>query len=439
MTLARQLIERCRHPVSQKARDAARRHVLDWAGCVYGAAHEPLAKKLRRSLAGTDGAFPSFGLGPRAYDAALTYSSALGNILEMDDLARSALLHPGPVIVPAALYSGLCSDVSYGEVLDAMVAGYEAATRLGRSLDAFHYARWHPTTTVGMAAAAVAAAQVAKLDAEQSLSAFANALSVSGGLWHMRHHDVTTKQWHSVHAVRTGIAAADAAALGFTGSAEAIEGSQGWHAVLAETPNPDAITAESDWLIHTMSFKPWPACRHCHPVIDATRMARDELDPAAIAALHVETYRDALVFCDRPHPTTSGEARFSLQHCVAVALAGESITPADFEPENLDTATRRDVRNTVTVAEDSGFTAAYPEHFGARITVTARDGSSRQFTVPDAMGDPEWPLEDTALRTKFDMLADWGVGSAEVTHALAEAVLQAPADTPIAEVLRSAP
>lgn len=36
-------------------------------------------------------------------DGRNAYAGAFGNVLEMDDLYRTALVHPAPVVVPAAL------------------------------------------------------------------------------------------------------------------------------------------------------------------------------------------------------------------------------------------------------------------------------------------------------------------------------------------------
>ena len=85
----------------------------------------------------------------------------------------------------------------------------------------------------------------------------------------MRHHDVSTKQWNLLHAVNTGRHAAEMAEMGFTGSSEIIEGPQGWLEVLSENLLPKEMIQDEEWLIHQVSFKPWPACRHCHATIDA--------------------------------------------------------------------------------------------------------------------------------------------------------------------------
>ena len=453
-SLAHRLIEHCNQPVDASLLQRARLHLLDWMGCVYGAAREEQAQILKTALlASVDhhtGDTPSFGLGRLNFDAAFTYSTALGNVLEMDDLARTAIVHAGPVVVPAALYTALQSNSNYADLLLALVRGYEAAIRLGNSLDAYHYQRWHPTSTAGVAGAAIACAAIRKLDSTQQLAALCNALSVSGGLWHTRHGNSMTKQWHSVHTARTGMSAVQSALYGFTAAEDIIEGEQGWHQVLAANPSAEEIVKAADWAILQTSFKPWPACRHCHAAIDAALKLARQLNGALqnVSDIAIDAYKDAQIFCDKVNPGTPAEARFSLQHSVAVALCNGTVQPADFETEALQSAKIVKLRKITTVNNCSRLTANYPAHFGATVTIKLNDGQIIRQEITDAMGDPEWPLDTEQIRGKFDMLCDWGVGDRSFnntgvggnnrTNELAEAVLHAPGDIKMSELLKSA-
>ena len=364
--LLTRLVERCHEPIDAALLDRARRHVLDWAGCVLGAAREPLAVTLRPAVRSTAGHVPSLGAGRGRWDRAMQYATALGNVLEMDDLLRAALVHPGPIVVPTALFLGWRQDATYEQVLSAIVRGYDVAACLGESLDAHHYRFWHPTATVGGAAAAATAAAILMLDADQECHAIANALSVSGGLWHMRHHPVCTKQWHSIHAVQTGIHSAEMARLGFTGSAEIVEGPQGWHEAMTVQPNPEAFDRQRPRALWTVSFKPWPACRHCHPAIDAALVVHQALAGQSFTSVDIETYADALRFCDNAQPTTALAARFSLQHGVAVVLQTGHLSLADFETARRTDPAVRSLRENISVASSAAFDTLYPQHFGAR-------------------------------------------------------------------------
>jgi 2-methylcitrate dehydratase PrpD len=144
----------------------------------------------------------------------------------------------------------------------------------------------------------------------------------------------------------------------------------------------------------------------------------------------VETYGDALRFCDRPEPRTTGEARFSLQHAVAVVLRDGAPGLAAFEEEALPRYA--DLRGKVGVVADAAFSAAYPAHFGARVTVETGAGRGSE-TVADAWGDAENPMAEADVVAKFRRLAAWGgVGDAGT---LEQAVLALPGGGPMTDVM----
>ena len=313
------------------------------------------------------------------------------NLLEMDDVHRTAVLHPGPVIWAASMHH---TPESMDDMMRMAVHGYEAMIAVGATLDAHHYSFWHPTATAGgIGAAAATSAYYAPDDVEGATWAMANAASMAGGLWHMRHDHAMTKQWHVLAAVRTGAEAAWLAMDGITGAAAVLEGPQGLYAATCREPKP--MVLGPGWRIEEVSFKPWAACRHAHPAIDCAL----ELRAAGklTAPFHVETYADALTFCDKPHPTTETEAKFSLQHAVAVIADGRGATPADFTPQAI--AALAPLRAQVTVVEDPAITARYPAHFGARVN---------GLELIDCRGDPERPVTEADIVAKMHMLAQWG-------------------------------
>ncbi len=376
-SLTERLAQHLLRPVDEAVRTGARLHLLDWMGCVAGARNGAVGDAERRMGQ------------PATLRAAL-----LGNVLEMDDVHRAAILHPGPVIWPTVL-----GDAEQGmtAMLDAAVRGYEATIAIGATFDAAHYGYWHNTTTAGVFGAAAATSSLFGSDADTLASALGLAGSVSGGLWQMRHEPVMAKQWHIAHALQTGASAAFHAASGITGPRFILEGPQGLYAATCRAPKP--MVLGDGWRIGEVSFKPWGACRHAHPAIDAALAlrARGTLE----LPVTVETFADALAFCDRPDPTTPHEAKFSLQHAVAVVVARGVPTLADFEPDAI--AALASVRRGVSVRENPAITARYPDHFGA----TVRAGGDHEALI-DTLGDPERPLSRDGVIDKARALFAWG-------------------------------
>ena len=373
-TLIEQIAQHLQRSVDAAMRERARLHLLDWLGCVAGARFSEVGRL-------------DF---PNATDNVLSKAAFLGNVLEMDDVHRAALLHPSPVIWPSVL-GGLNGDDDVW--LDAAVRGYEAMIAVGSMFDAHHYAHFHPTATAGVFGAAAAAASLLDCDAAQTAAALALAGSVMGGVWQTRNEAVMAKQWHIAHAVITGGSAAFFAAQGVTGPRYILEGPQGVFAATCREPKPLVLT--EGWRLGEVSVKPWAACRHTHPAIDAALELRER--GAISGSVTIETYADALTFCDRPNPATVAEAKFSLQHALAIVIVRGAPTPADFEPDAI--AALANIRAQISVTEDPALTAAYPNHFGATVR-TATDS----FTLNDARGDPERPLSREGIIAKAQQL-----------------------------------
>lgn len=422
-SLTGQLAAGLARPVEPADRERAALLVVDWLGCALGALRSPLAGQLASLVQeGPAGPATAIAAGRRAPDEALLVNAALGNVLEMDDVHRAAILHPGPVVVPVALAAAEAVDAPAEAFLDAVVRGYEATIRVGRALGTGHYRHWHPTSTAGAFGAAAAAASVLDLDAEATADALGTAGSRTGGLWQMRHEPVPTKSIHNAEAARSGWLAARLARAGLRGPRQVLEGPQGLFAATAPDADPAAVNAaDPRWLIHDTSLKPWPACRHAHPAIDAMLDAlagAEAADPARIARIEVATYAEALRFCDRQHPGTTLEAKFSLQHALAAIACHGRPRLEHYEPAAIGQGPLRQLRERVSVREDAGCSGRFPAHYGASVTVVFDDGRRIEASRVDAWGDPECPMDPRAVDDKARALAAWGGVSGDLAEEL---------------------
>jgi 2-methylcitrate dehydratase PrpD len=397
-----------RRPVAGRTQVRAAQHVLDWLACAALGRRQPVALGFAAvSQRAAHGNHRTLGLPSRGWWDALQVNAACGNMLEMDDLDRASILHPGPVIVPAAIAVAEQVGATGQQLLQAIVRGYEATIRIGRALGTKHYSFFHNTSTCGTFGAAAAAADLLRLDVERTTSALANAGSRTGGLWQMRHESCETKSLHNVMAAQTGVQAALLAAQGVRGPATLLEGAQGLFAAMSPGASAHEAVAglDRDWLIHEVSFKPWPACRHAHPTIDAALALHDQgLAANEIEAVTVATYKSAIDFCDKARPTSELDAKFSLQHCVAVALIDGAPTLAHFRGEALTRIDISSLRDRVRLVENVQLTQAFPQHYGAQVEVVLRDGRRLSHARADAKGDPEFALSNEAIVEKAVLL-----------------------------------
>ena len=389
-------------------------HLLDWLGCAAHGSTSPQGLVFGRWLE-LQALGPHPTLAGRSSDAAAAaaYHGALGSALEMDDVHRSSILHPGPVVIPAALAAS-GPQTSGAQLLNGIARGYEAMIRVGRALGPSHYRYWHTTSTAGSFGAAAASASIMQLDPDRTAQALAIAGTRSGGLWQVRHEPSMGKAWHTASAAREGLTAAQLASVGMTGPLGVLDGPSGWFAATAPKANVSMVdeTRSTPWL-DDMSIKPWPACRHAHPAMDAFHQAAAGriLKPALIHKVEVFSYADALRFCNQPLPVTEVQARFSIQHALAAWAQWGEPQLAHYQAPALSHPNVQALRQRISVHQDRSLELRYPQHYGARVCIHWRDGTSSQALVHDTYGDPDQPLTDSALRAKARMLmeaAGWG-------------------------------
>jgi len=398
-------------PILQRPSEVADRHramlhLQDWLGNAALGAQSEVGKKLAvlHQLQAAPGDCSVVATGTADVLAAVFFNATLGNILEMDDIHRTSILHPGPVVIPAALAMAQRLNASPDALLDAIIRGYEAVIRIGRSLGPTHYRYWHNTSTAGAFGAAAAACSLLELSTEQWVWALGNAGTRTGGLWQMRFEATDSKQLHNGWAAQTGVQAALAAMAGLAGPARLLEGEQGLFAATAAGGLPEWVCADAEaaWLIHSCSFKPWPSCRHTHPVIDAALKVKAK--PQHITQIKIDTYQDAIRFCDKPHPDSELHAKFSLQHVVAVTLTKGAPALDDFSLASRQDPTYHALRQLTTVHADHTLSAAFPESYQARLTVQLQDGSIEQVLVEDVLGDPANPMSAKEISAKAALL-----------------------------------
>ncbi len=259
---------------------------------------------------------------------------------------------------------------------------------------------------------AMAVAQLAGLDQQQAVWALGNAGTQSAGLWEFLSAGAMSKHLHTARGAQAGLMAARLAKEGFTGPARILEGEKGFFKGLCPDPDPAAVLRdpEAAWQLLQTSIKPWPCCRHTHSTIDAAIALYRDLGGRAPVRIEVGTYQAALDVCDRPDPTEPYGARFSLQHCVAVALTTGKVDPASFEATGRDAA--KDMRSRVTLHADAQVDAAYPDSWGTVVTVETTDGQRLRTSRRDCKGDPGNPVTPAELQDKaLSLMTNAGIAT----------------------------
>ncbi|MFQ5681961.1 MAG: MmgE/PrpD family protein [Candidatus Binatia bacterium] len=405
--------------------EVARVYMLDWLGsALAGLATVPGAKLRDYGRVQPPGQATLVGLElGRSAEVAALVNGGLSHIVEMDDLDNGSVLHPGAVIIPAALAVAEREHCSGKNFLSAVVAGYEVAIRVGEAVGKRHYHYFHNTATCGVFGAAAAVGWLLGLTEAQCVWALGNAGTQAAGLWEFNTDGDMSKHLHAGRAASNGVLAADLARLGFTGARRILEGPRGFFAATA--PGADPGTFSKYWnrqeqvpvfKIGGVSIKPHASCRHTHPAIDAALALRAQLprgdsdapSVSHITQVHVGTYGAALDLCDNPQPRTPYAAKFSLHYCVAAALSRGHVGVTDFTPQAIADPTVCSLLPRICTALEPQLEARYPAEWPAAVSVILGNGDKLNAVVNHPKGDPENPLTPQELTDKFRDLATYG-------------------------------
>lgn len=336
----------------------------------------------------------------------------LTHILEMDDLHRGSITHPGCVVVPAVF--ALANDPkvaaqSAQHCLEAVLHGYEAVARIGQAVGDQHYVIWHNTATCGPFGSTLAAAHMLGLTDTQTVHAFGNAGTQATGFWEFLKTGAMSKHIHAGRGAEAGVVSAELAQHGITGAPTILEGEKAFFKAMCADGDLTKILEkpEGNWHVHQTSIKPWPSCRHTHPAIKISLEAAQQLNQRGLSiediqTVEVETYQAALNLCDRSRPSSIYEAKFSLQHCVA---AGLSLPQVDFSSFDSESRQRLEgLTNRITVKTTDEFENAYPSAWGSRLNIKLHGENVIRVETNTALGDPELPLSQSGLIDKAEML-----------------------------------
>lgn len=348
--------------------------------------------------------FPSLD---RRQTAAL--NSALGHLLELDDLHNSSIAHLGTVTIPAAFSIGQALSKNGPAVIEAIVAGYEVGARIGETVNPASYKFWHTTGIVGSFCSCMAAGKLMGLDGAQMLNALGSAGTQSAGLWEFLNSGAMSKPLHTANAALCGLRAADLAKRGLTGADRILEGKRGLVSALAETFNINALTEGLGVLPYKLSsnsFKPYACCRHAHSGVYCIEKIREEhpLEPQLIVKILDKTYKIAADHVDEPAPATLLAHKFSMQYCIAGMIAYGQLMESEFTTERVASLLVRGLMGKVTVAVDDEFETAYredPSRWPHQVEITMNDGAILTKRVDYPLGDWRNPFDWEMADKKF--------------------------------------
>lgn len=397
--------------IPELARIKAKDAVIDYLGCIMGAAGTAEAAIIDGFVA--EAAAPAEATLVGSWGKSSALYAAMSNayrchILEFDDGAGG--MHTGTTILPAAIAAAEKYGASGKELIRAIVLGIEAACRISIAAGVSQNKYWHSTGTCGVFGAAMASGIIMGLDRDQLVWAMGNAGTMAAGLWQFNLEGAMTKYLHCAKAASDGLLAAMLAKRGYTGARKIIEGEKGFIVSHSKEKNPERFfeTLGSEYMIDMLSIKPFPSCSHTHAAISASLRLKEKYGIKAeeIEKIIITTYKDALVTArNNKKFTTSREAKFSISGGAAAALLRGRVDKNTFSPEAIAEPELLELVAKTEIQIDDEMSKNYPKQWAAAVEVRTARGIFK-IVEKEPWGDLKDAMPLEKLKIKYMQLAE---------------------------------
>jgi len=321
--------------------------------------------------------------------------------------------HAGSAVLPAvfAVVDALRRQgrtLSGGDVMIALLVGYEVSYRAGLTLHATvtDYHTSGAWTAVGVAAAV---GRLIGLDDEQLRHAIGIAEYHGPRSQMMRCIDHPSMLRDGVGwGAPSGVSAAYLAEQGFTGApAITVEG---------ETAAPFWNDLGHRWEVSNTHYKAFPVCRWAHPAIDAVRdlMREFGLSSADVVRAKIKTFHYASRLAGH-EPKSLDELTYALAYPFAIMVVHGRIGPDEISESILDDAEVRRISKATEIVDDEHYTRISIDKRWADVTLFLKDGRQLQSDPRTPRGDHDQPFSDEEISDKFHLFSDPVVGATRAT------------------------
>jgi 2-methylcitrate dehydratase PrpD len=399
----------------------AKRCLIDGFGVMLAGSTTRGSAILRDYILTSDEASDATVLATDAFRASVASAAlangASGHAMDFDDTQLSSspdrifglLTHPTLPPLAAALALGERDRVSGARFLEAFVVGFEVECKIAEAIHPNHYKKgFHSSGTVGTFGAAMAAAKLLGLDRAETAHAVAIAASLSAGI--RVNFGTMTKPLHVGRAAQNGVIAAELAARGFTGGAEALDGQWGFFEVLSHGGgfDPDRIIGmlgrPYSMVTPGVSIKPYPCGVLGHPSMDAMRklVVDHDVKPDQIRTIRLRAGSNILNPLRYPIANSELEAKF----CPAFMLSSIALRRKagihEFTDEFVRSAPVQRMMAKVQTILDPAIEARGFEKIRSVVEVELEDGR-RLIQEADERyrGGPDRPFTRDELHEKF--------------------------------------
>ncbi len=334
-------------------------------------------------------------------------NAALANGVAAHTLDYDHFGHQSAVMVPCVLAAGEAKGCSGRELIEAYIVGVEVSALLAKGMGKEAQGiGLHPAGVCGSLGAAAAAGKIFRLGPEQIQIALGIAASLTAGL--SQNFGTMVKPLHLGNAARNGIMAAQLAAAGFTANPQIFDQAGGFFGALSAEETSEKLGKHFRFLQPGIAFKAYPCPYSSQRAVDAIikiaerhNMIPDDVTEITCAAAP-KTFRVLI----HHRPTTSLEAKFSLEYLLAAGLKLRTIDEECFSPEHVNDPEMRGLVEKVR-SIDAPLEREIPGEGDVTVQVRTRAAVFEE-TVTYAPGHPKNPLTWERLAEKYRACARQG-------------------------------
>ena len=396
--------------IPDAARERARQCIIDTTGAALFGSRLPWSRIVagHAQHCGGNGASRVIGTALKVSPPAAALANGVcAHAFELDGLRKpSAGVHPGAILLPAALAVAEDREAGGRDLLTAFVAGAEVMFRIGLAAkQSTETLGFHAPGVNGPYGSAIVAGKLLGLSADQLTQALGIAGSMGGGLLNFAKagNGAMVKRLHMGRAAEAGVVAALLARDGYEGPDAVLEGQYGYLESYARDGDVTLLTKDLGThfdIVHAC-LKRYACHITAHTPVQSLQELRAEhgFDGNDVAQLTIHARHKVMSHHDIREPRDVAGAQYSVPFCAAIALYYDVNDPLAFADTALNDAKVRALARTLKLVEmqDSEAGGAW----SSRVVVDLRDGRSFERFAEEFKGTPASPLSAAELKTKF--------------------------------------
>jgi 2-methylcitrate dehydratase PrpD len=412
----------CYEDLPQRVREHCKNLLLDALACAVAGHQGEETGQVAAFAAALAQSSESSVIGGEALSlaGATLLNGYLITAVTMCDVHRATVTHITPEIVPPALAIAERDDASGRDLLVAIAAGSEVATRIGVGLNypVFRARGWHGPGVLGPFGAAAAAGSLLGFDADTMARAFGLAGSQAAGTFAA--WGTPTVKFHQCRGALSGLMAALLAQQNFVATREFLTAKDGGlYNTYANGGKADAALADlgQRFELEQIALRLWPSASSIQGMNTALFdiVAKHAVDPARVRKVHIALGKTTF---DMHGGFDTYKAKFeallSTHYTAAVILHDRALTLAQFEPQRYDDPKLRAfAAQKVEVRPDASLGGAQ-----AAVDIEMDDGATLSARCEHPLGSFENPLSRADVERKFRLYAEGVLPGANVARVI---------------------